>query len=87
MKEIITKIFCDLCKVEITTVRKDREYPMLTTFMTNQDDGYACTPFLSIEYLHLCPECLKAATIIVGSGCQGNNKYHWKPSANPNKPT
>lgn len=70
--EIITKqIKCDCCGLPKPTMKV--KYPVL--FSTDQTEGRACDPYISMETLDLCVDCIQDSIRIRGAGAQGYNEY------------
>ena len=71
--EVITKnISCDCCKKSDKPTMKIK-YPVL--FTTDQTEGRATDPYISLEKLDLCADCIQDSIRIRGAGAQGYNEY------------
>lgn len=72
-----TSVHCDLCKAPAT--HKQKQIP--AKFLTEQTEGRPTTPYLSVQSLDLCNECLRRIVDgqpIVGSGARGHNTFNWR---------
>ena len=77
MKQIITKIYCDVCKKET----KNEEIDIQVIFTTEQNEGKKCPPYLCNEKLNLCDDCIEKilnGNYIFASGGMGCNTYSFK---------
>lgn len=68
--EIITKI-CDICRLPKPT--QSVKYPVM--FHTDQTEGRARDPYISMETLDVCADCLPKIVKVHGWGAQGYNEY------------
>lgn len=85
MKKKITLYICDVCKKEVE--EKDlRSLSLPVMFHSDQTEGKPCSPYISIEKMDICKECLNKAVTIHGMGAQGVNTYKIKPAADEIKP-
>ncbi|RJE47688.1 hypothetical protein A7K50_03305 [Dehalobacter sp. MCB1] len=73
MKTTVTKISCDVCKVEILTTPKTIKYPVI--FHTDQTEGRYSKPYISIENIDICEDCANKILMLDGWGAQGLNEY------------
>ena len=84
MKEIITKITCDVCKEEMSSIHKDEKSHITVVFTTEQTEGRSVKPYLSNELIDLCNHCeqkIIKGRMIFGEGAMGHNRYWFKPDA------
>jgi len=77
MKKTIEKVYCDICEAEAECIHNK----FTVYFTTDQTEGRPCKPYLSIETLDVCKDCLEKAITIEASGAQGYNKYHFRRTA------
>lgn len=78
MKESIEIITCDLCGSKVDGI-VNVSYPVL--FMTDQNEGRSCVPYIEEKKLDLCPECLEKSCRITAQGAQGYNIYFMRKEA------
>jgi len=93
-KEIFS---CDVCKKEKEPYksnvfggakREDKVFldsKIQIIFTTEQTEGRSCKPYLSIENLDICDECLDKAAegnSIFAHGAQGHNTYYFNKKEN-----
>lgn len=78
MKQIITKIYCDICKEETN----NEEIDIQVIFTTEQNEGKSCSPYLCNEKLNICDKCMNRILVggnyIFASGAMGCNTYKFK---------
>lgn len=76
------KIFCDICKVETSSIYKDIEPDYYHVIFSNeQTEGRACKPYLSKHKLDICHKCeavMISGKMIFGKGVMGYNDYYFK---------
>lgn len=78
MKKKVTLYICDVCKKEVE--EKDLHSTALPVLFHNeQTEGRPCKPYVSIEKMDICTNCLNKAVTIHGEGVGGNNTYEIKP--------
>lgn len=77
MKEVVFK--CDICGEQDGKVKVNVSKRMQVIFMTEQDEGRCCEPYLEISEMDICDDCLKKITknktYIIAQGAMGHNKY------------
>lgn len=73
MKRTIEIITCDICKKNVDGKVQNLQIPVI--FHTDQTEGRCCKPYISVEKLDLCEECVMKITNVHGSGAQGFNEY------------
>lgn len=75
MKEVIIK--CDICKKATDDIIQNISLPV--KFLTNQTDGKWCDkPYISIQSMDICKNCLLKSTNIEAMGAMGCNTYMLK---------
>lgn len=78
--ETITKIKCDVCKNEMKQAFR-KQQKIQVVFETDQTEGRATKPYLSMEEIDLCVTCLSIimnGKMLFGSGAQGHNQYYFR---------
>lgn len=74
MKKKITLYICDVCKQEV----KEKDLSSLTLpvkFSTDQTEGRPCKPYISLEKMDICKDCLDKAVTIHGTGLGDHMAY------------
>ena len=74
MKETIIK--CDICKKQVET----QELRIPVRFLTEQNEGKPCKPYISMTKMDICDDCLLKCTNIEACGAMGYNTYILKES-------
>ena len=78
MKKIIAKYYCDVCGEE--TNNEEDKLPVI--FLTEQNEGRSCYPYLTKNNIVLCDKCketmLMDGKFIYAEGAMGSNKYFFK---------
>lgn len=78
MKQIVTKIYCDVCKEETN----NEEIDIQVIFTTEQNEGKPIPPHLCSEKLNICDRCMDRILIdgkyIYASGAMGSNIYEFR---------
>lgn len=69
MKETIVK--CDICGNQ----KGVKELTLPIKFLTEQNEGKYCEPYISMTKIDICNECLMKSTNINAFGCMGYNTY------------
>lgn len=68
---------CDICGVEMEqNVAHHRSLPVL--FLTEQNEGRPVKPYIQMQEIDLCADCLDRCTVIEANGCMGVNEYRWR---------
>ena len=70
-KKTVTIFTCDLCGKEIKT----KEVTLPVRFTTEQTEGRPTKPYITIDKMDLCDDCLSKVTVITAHGAQGHNEY------------
>lgn len=71
MRKTIEVTTCDVCKLNkpVTEIK----YPVV--FHTDQTEGRATAPYISMQSLDVCEECKPKILMVHGWGAQGYNEY------------
>lgn len=73
--------YCDICDSN-GTVYLNKATPVV--FVTEQTEGRMVDPYLTLQAMDICSECLKRMAnnreLPTGSGAQGRNKYWFNES-------
>lgn len=72
MKEIIEKIFCDICGKEEKDIKRIC-YPVV--FQTEQTEGKSVKSYISNTNIDVCPSCCEKILKLSATGAQGYNHY------------
>lgn len=76
MRYTIEYIKCDLCGTD-----KAKKIKTSVIFRTEQTEGRSVNPYLQIQELDICDDCLSTmmdGKQIYADGAQGHNKYYFK---------
>lgn len=77
MKKTIDQYFCDICGNMTKEDGLHRiKYPVI--FHTDQTEGRASRPYISLKDIELCHHCFGKALKIHGVGAQGHNTYSFE---------
>ena len=94
MKNTLVEIRCDICKSQIQvkkekigaelieTVSGELDANLQVIFLTDQNDGSSCNPYLTKAKIDICDGCLGCilkGSPLYGDGAMGNNRYYFKP--------
>ena len=63
---------CDVCGKE---VERARSVTLPVRWMTEQNEGRPCKPYIASRRFDLCEECLHSVLAIEAIGCMGNNTF------------
>ena len=78
MKKVIVKYYCDVCGEE--TNNEEDKLPVI--FLTEQNEGRGCHPYLTKDNIVLCDKCKETMLVdgkfIYAEGAMGSNKYFFK---------
>ena len=76
MRKRIEIITCDVCGRTIETKAQRLSVPVI--FHTEQNEGRWSEPYISMEELDLCENCVMKVTNIHATGAQGDNQYKFQ---------
>lgn len=76
-KKTVVVCTCDICKKTTNDEKRIRSVQIPVTFLTEQTEGRAVAPYISIQNLDLCATCLKKVAILTATGAQGYNTYRF----------
>lgn len=78
MKKITIEYYCDICNQK--TNNEEQKTPVI--FLTEQNEGRSCYPYLVQDNIVLCDKCmdkmLNQGIFIFAEGAMGSNKYFFK---------
>ena len=69
-----TVITCDVCEEKAHF----QEQKIQVIFTTEQTEGRNCKPYLSIQIMDICDQCMRKilnGNAVWGNGAQGHNNY------------
>lgn len=68
---------CDLCGTEMGH-NEVFQAKLPVIFTTEQNEGRPSKPYVQMEQLDLCRECLDRYIAVAASGAMGVNDYRWR---------
>lgn len=77
----IIKVFCDICKKEMSNIYKHDPQPLTVVFTTEQTEGRSVTPYLStlkLDWCHDCEDTMLSGKMVFAQGAMGYNTYYFK---------
>ena len=78
MKKVTVEYYCDICDQK--TNNEEEKLPVI--FLTEQNEGRSCYPYLTKDDIVLCDKCkekmLLEGKFVFAEGAMGSNKYFFK---------
>ena len=71
---------CDICEKEVI-YKEINQKKLSVIFETDQTEGRACDPYLSLKDVDICNTCyakILEGCAVHGRGAQGYNKYYFR---------